>query len=248
MPFNLLDLLLVVAAVMAAVGGYRIGFVTRVTSWIGLGIGLAIAARFMPQAVDHFHFSTPTSRLLLAAGVLAIGAFIGQALGLIAGSQIHRVIPLGPARSVDRVVGAVVGAVGLAIAVWLLLPSIAEVPGTMARQARGSEIASFIDRTFPEPPDTLQALRRLEGKDNFPRVFESLRPTPNSGPPPPDSGLSPAVVAKVKQSTVRVEGQACDRVQDGSGFAVGQDLIVTNAHVVAGEKKTYVYRPDGFRL
>src|SRR5207248_10328024 len=93
------------------------------------------------------------------------------------------------------------------------------------------------------------ALRRLVGKDNFPRVFESLRPTPNTGPPPPDSGLSPAVVSKVKQSTVRVEGQACDRVQDGSGFTVAPDMVVTNAHVVAGEKKTYVYRGiDGYRM
>ena len=60
------------------------------------------------------------------------------ALGLVAGSQIHRVIPIGPARMVDRVVGSMVGALGLAVAVWLLLPSIAEVPGTIARQARGS--------------------------------------------------------------------------------------------------------------
>ena len=248
MSFNLLDLIIVVAAVMAAIGGYRIGFVTRATSWIGLALGLAVAARFLPKVVDRFHFETPSSRLLLAAGVLVLGAFIGQALGLIAGSHIHRVIPVGPARMVDRVVGAMVGALGLAVAVWLLLPSMAEVPGSVAREARGSEIARFIDRTFPAPPDTLQALRRLVGKDNFPKVFEALRPTPNTGAPPANSGLADAVVAKVKQSTVRVEGQACDKVQDGSGFAVGTELVVTNAHVVAGEKRTFVYRPDGFRL
>jgi S1-C subfamily serine protease len=248
MSFDLLDLIIVLAAVMAGVGGYRIGFVTRVTSWIGLGLGLAVAARFLPKVVDHFKFSTPTSRLLLAAGVLVIGAFIGQALGLLLGSQIHRVIPMGRARSADRVVGAAVGALGLAVAVWLLLPSIAEVPGTMARQARGSQIARFIDHTFPRPPDTLQALRRLVGKDNFPRVFDALRPTPNTGAPPPDSGLSPTVVSQVSASTVRVEGQACDRIQDGSGFVVAPETVVTNAHVVAGEKSTVVFRPDGFRL
>jgi S1-C subfamily serine protease len=141
-----------------------------------------------------------------------------------------------------------VGAVGLAVAVWLLLPSIAEVPGSMARQARESSIAQWIDHTFPPPPDTLQALRRLVGNENFPRVFEQLRPTPRTGPPPPDSGLPPEVIAEVKASTVRVEGTACDRVQDGSGFTVGPELVVTNAHVIAGEKRTYIYRPDGTRL
>src|SRR4051794_26464132 len=210
MSVDLLDLLIVGGAIMAGVGGYRIGFVTRVTSWIGLGLGLAVSARFLPKVVDRFQFSTPQSRLLLAAGVLIIGAFIGQALGLVAGSQIHRVIPIGPARMVDRVVGGMVGALGLAVAVWLLLPSIAEVPGTIARQARGSAIARWIDGTFPEPPNTLQALRRLVGNENFPRVFEALRPTPKTGPAPVDSGLDPALVARVKTSTVRVEGQACD--------------------------------------
>src|SRR3954451_3629422 len=105
MFFNLLDLLIVVAAVMAGVGGYRIGFVTRVTSWIGLGLGLAVAARFLPRVVDHFRLATSTSRLLLAAGLLVVGAFIGQALGLVLGAQLNRVLPLGPVRSVDRAVG-----------------------------------------------------------------------------------------------------------------------------------------------
>jgi S1-C subfamily serine protease len=248
MSVNLLDVLILGAAVMAGFGGYRIGFVTRVTSWIGLGLGIAVAARFLPRAVDRFHFQNPTSRLLLAAGLLVVGAFIGQALGLIVGARIHSVLPIGPARTVDRVIGAFVGVLGVVVSVWLLLPSIADVPGTIAQQARASVIARAIDSRLPPPPDTLQALRRLVGKDNFPRVFENLRRTPDIGPPPAASGLDPAVVARVTASTVRVEGQACDRVQDGSGFAAAPDIIVTNAHVVAGEKKSFVFRTDGTRL
>jgi S1-C subfamily serine protease len=52
----------------------------------------------------------------------------------------------------------------------------------------------------------------------------------------------------VSASTVKVEGQACDRIQDGSGFAVADDTIVTNAHVVAGVTKPTVLRTDGKRL
>ncbi|MDQ1395454.1 MAG: hypothetical protein QOG64_713, partial [Acidimicrobiaceae bacterium] len=94
----------------------------------------------------------------------------------------------------------------------------------------------------------LQALRRLVGNDNFPRVFEGLQRAPDIGPPPAASGLSTATIGRVTNSTVRVEGQACDRLQDGSGFAVAPDTIVTNAHVVAGERKTVVFRPDGAKL
>src|SRR3954462_8931422 len=204
---NMLDLLIIVFTVLAAVGGYRMGFVARAASWVGLAIGLAIAARFVPNVVDAIHFDQASSRLLVAAGVLIGGAFVGQALGLLVGSQIHRVIPIGPLRLVDRAVGAVVGLLGVVVAVWLLLPSMADVPGSFARQARGSAIARLIDRTFPAPPDTLQALRRLVGSDVFPRVFEALKPAPDLGPPPAASGLSAAVLSRVTASTVRVEGQ-----------------------------------------
>src|SRR4051812_41705490 len=245
---NMLDLLIIVFAVLAAMGGYRMGFVARAASWVGLAIGLALAARFVPNVVDAIHFNQASSRLLVAAGVLIGGAFLGQALGLVVGGQIHRVIPLGPLRMADRAVGAVVGLLGIVVAVWLLLPSMADVPGGFARQARTSSIARFIDAAFPNPPDTLQALRRLVGSDVFPRVFDALRPAPDLGPPPAASTLSAALQSKVTASTVRVEGQACNRLQDGSGFAVAPNTIVTNAHVVAGERHTVVYRPDGNRL
>ena len=40
-------------------------------------------------------------------------------------------------------------------------------------------------------------------------------------------------------------GEACSRIQEGSGFVVGADLVATNAHVVAGERETEVQRFDG---
>jgi S1-C subfamily serine protease len=91
----------------------------------------------------------------------------------------------------------------------------------------------------------LEALRRLVGDTNFPRVFDSLRPSPETGPPPTSTGLTAAVIDRVTASTVKVQGVACRRIQEGSGFAVGNDLVATNAHVVAGEKATTkVERPD----
>ena len=45
-----------------------------------------------------------------------------------------------------------------------------------------------------------------------------------------------------------MEDAACERIQDGSGFVVGEDLVVTNAHVVAGEESTEVERSDGTRV
>lgn len=245
---NSLDYVILLATAAAAYGGYRLGFMARVTSWVGLTLGLFMSARLLPAVLARFTGPDPAAKLFLAGGVLIAGAFAGQAIGLVAGHAIRRAVPHGPAATLDRGVGAVVGGLGVIAMVWFLLPAMADVPGGFSRQARASKIANAIDSTLPRPPDTLQALRRLVGETNFPKVFESLRPAPETGPPPSALGLSPAVLERVKASTVKVEGVACRRIQEGSGFAVGADLVATNAHVVAGERSTSVERPDGKKL
>ncbi|PZR80107.1 MAG: hypothetical protein DLM65_09040, partial [Candidatus Aeolococcus gillhamiae] len=228
------DLVVLVAAAGAAAGGYRLGFLARVLSWIGLGLGLYIAARLLPAVLGALNFSTAGARLVTAVAILAGGAFAGPAAGLVVGAQLHSVLPVGPMRQVDRGIGAGVGALGVFVALWLLLPAIANVPGWPARTTRGSAIAQWMSQHLAPPPDAFQTLRRLVGRDPFPQVFQALRPGEAVGPPPAASGLSAVTARAVAASTVKVEGQACDRIQDGSGFAVGPDLVATNAHVVAG--------------
>jgi S1-C subfamily serine protease len=240
------DVLIVVLAVLAAVGGYRLGFLARATSWIGLALGLYIAARFLANIVSALDLANPVSRLMVAAAILIGGAFVGQALGLFVGARLHGALPLGSLRQIDRGIGACLGVAGILVAVWILAPSMADVPGWPARSARTSSIARWVDSHFPQPPDTVATLRRLVGSGSFPEVFGALHPGESLGPPPVSSGLTPVVQARVSASTVKVEGQACGRIQDGSGFVSGVDEVVTNAHVVAGEPagRTQVQLPD----
>ena len=60
----------------------------------------------------------------------------------------------------------------------------------MAEQARGSAIAREVNDRFPDPPDTLAALRRIVGDEPFPQVFDALRPAPDTGAAPGPAGLS----------------------------------------------------------
>src|SRR6185503_2015398 len=92
---NVLDLLIVVAAAFAAVGGYRLGFVTRASSWIGMGVGLFVGARILPDVLEWIEGAGQTQLLLAAAGVLIGGAFLGQAIGLLLGSRVHLALPVG---------------------------------------------------------------------------------------------------------------------------------------------------------
>lgn len=246
---NLFDLVIVLAAVAAAVGGYRLGFLARALSWVGLAVGLYVGARLLPRVIVALNLSSSADRLLVAAVVLIGCGFLGQILGLVIGSKAHAVLPLGPLRAADRGIGAAVGAVGVLVALWLLLPAIASVPGLPARQTRGSAVSRWVSGHLGQPPNTVESLRRLVGQGTFPQVFGGLHQSQTVGPPPTTNALSAAVTAAVAASTVKVEGQACDQIQDGSGFAVAAGLIVTNAHVVAGEPvgQTEAILPSGRR-
>ncbi|MEJ7584006.1 MAG: CvpA family protein [Acidimicrobiales bacterium] len=234
-------------AVLAAFGGWRLGLITRAVSWAGMILGVLVAARVVPPAVESVERSGGRSEVLLVALVLLVGgAFLGQALGLWLGRRIEVGRRSAVAHRVDAVGGAVAGVLGVLVAVWLLVPAIADVPGWQSRQARTSTVARAVERIFPEPPDATQTVRRLLG-GQYPSVVDALRPTPEVGPPPPASGLDRATSDRVVRSTVKLIGEACNRIQEGSGFVVRPGQVVTNAHVVAGVESSTIERSDGSR-
>lgn len=245
---NLFDVFVLIVVVAAAAGGFRLGFLARALSWVGLGVGLYLTTRFLPDLLELVPLPAedPTGRLVVAIAILLVGAFLGQGLGLLIGTKAHFAIPTA-GRPLDRAGGAVAGAFGVLVAVWLLLPTFAEVPGTISSQARNSFTARTVESVAPNPPDTLNALRRLVGDTRFPDVFAALRPAPDVGPPPAGSGLSSEVAQSVAASTFRVEGEACGRLQEGSGFVAEPGVVITNAHVVAGQDDTEVIGIDGSR-
>lgn len=245
----MLDIVLFVAGIAAAVGGYRLGFVARVASWAGLAVGIFFAIRLTPTLLEQVQGTEPAIRFVLSLSALMAGAILGGAIGQVVGYRLRSLLPIGSGlRSLDRTAGAAGGLLSVVLAVWLLLPAMSDVPGPFARQARGSAIADAVATYAPSPPNALDTLRRLVGGSNFPQVFDALRPAPDTGTPPEATELSDETVARVAQSTVRVQGEACGRIQNGSGFAAGQELVVTNAHVVAGVESPTVERPDGRRL
>jgi S1-C subfamily serine protease len=245
---NTLDILILAAMIGAGIGGYRLGFVARATSWLGMLVGILVAARAVGPVVRAIEDAGDARLLLTAAGLLLGGAFLGQAVGLLIGARLHYALPSGRARDVDRSAGAIMGLLGVVVAVWLLTPAMGRVQGTAARLARTSTITRILADALPTAPDTLRELEQLVGAD-FPTVFGNLDPAPDLPPPPAGSGLSAEVQDAVARSTVKVEAAACGRLQDGSGAVIGPDLVVTNAHVVAGAEDVVVERhPDGTTL
>lgn len=225
------------------------GFLARVASWVGLGAGIYAATRLAPLVLEWYTGGDPATRLLLALGVFLIVSTMGASLGAAVAASVRRLIPPGTGlRTADRAAGGVVGALGGLVLVWLLVPILAGVPGVVSETARNSSIARNIDRYGPSTPRALQDVRRQVSEVNFPEVFSRLGPSPGTGPAPEEVALPADVRARVGASTVKVTGMACGRLLSGSGFSPGTNLIVTNAHVVAGVDRPSVRRTDGTRL
>jgi S1-C subfamily serine protease len=246
---NFLDVVVLAVAAGAGWIGYRMGFVRRVLSWGGLALGIVLAVVFVPDVADALRGSPPRTRLLASLAFVIVVATVAQAVGAALGSALHARMrgPVGSAlHQGDRVAGAVVGVAGVLVVMWLLIPALASSPGWTARAVRDSAVARAIDRLAPDPPSESETLGRLVGDQSFPEVFDTLS-SPDAGTPPAD-GIPAEAAARVTKSTVLVEGQACARIQEGSGFVAGDNLVVTNAHVVAGENRTHVVTSDGRRL
>jgi S1-C subfamily serine protease len=245
---NGLDIAIVVGVVAAAVGGYQLGFLARVLSWAGLAAGIAVAARLATELVHSMNGSDPRSRLFAALAFLLGLAVVGWALGLAIGSLLHATLTFGPGlRTVDRAAGAVIGCLGVLVAVWLLIPALALTPGWPARAARDSAIVRAIDDYGPKPPRSVEQLARRVSGNALPDALGRLVNPPDAGTVPA-SGLPAGVAARVADSVVKVEGRACREITDGSGYVAATDLVVTNAHVVAGEQRTQVDTNRGSQL
>ena len=162
-------------------------------------------------------------------------------------APVRALLRLGPLSLVDRAAGAVASGIAAVLLAWLLLPAAAAVPGRVSTEVRVSAVLGAVDAALPPQPDVTRSLRALVGLAGFPEPFVDLAPTPAPDAPPPDAGElagGPAEAAGLAASTW-VHSVGCGRLQTGSGFAIDDELIVTNAHVVAGGRELSIGGPAG---
>jgi S1-C subfamily serine protease len=109
---------------------------------------------------------------------------------------------------------------------------------------------SFLNRKLPPAPNVVADIGHLIAPNGFPHVFIGNEPTfPTlSQTTLPTSAALIAAVNRDRASVVKIEGQGCGGIVEGSGFVVGDGLVATNAHVVAGVARPYVIDGNGTHL
>ncbi len=86
------------------------------------------------------------------------------------------------------------------------------------------------------------------GDDGPASTRPPLESPPNPGEIPADDGLDAARRDEIARSTYRVVGIACGRASEGSGFAVTDTLVATNAHVILGISAPELELANGDRV
>jgi hypothetical protein len=227
------DWLIVAFTVLLAMYGYAQGFIVGVFSLAGFGLGAFLGTRLAPLVLpggSHSQYA-PLFGLL---GALLAGAVLASGLeGL--GARARMFLRLPGLRIVDGLLGAALTAsVALGIA-WIVGAIAAQSAGSpvLQRDIQRSAILQELNKLLPPSGPILHALARIDPQP-------SVRgPSADVGAPPRGIVAVPGVKAAAT-SVVKVLGTACGLGIEGSGWVVGPHLVVTNAHVVAGESDTTV--------
>jgi S1-C subfamily serine protease len=228
-----LDWIIVAFAAILAAFGFRRGFIVGVLSFAGFALGAFLGTRLAPLLLAQGS-SSPYAPAFGLFGALLAGAILASgAEGL--GFRVRRALLLPGIAALDGMLGAVLG-VALALGVvWIVAAVVGQAPNEtqLRRDIQRSTILRELNALLPPSGSILNALARL---DPLPSISG---PSPDVPAPPPRIAKAPGVRA-ASPSVVRVLGTACGLAIEGSGWIAADGEVVTNAHVVAGERDTTV--------
>lgn len=241
---NVLDLVILGIVVLAGVSGFRRGALMQIASFGGMFLGLLAGALFAPKLGQ---LATDPSTQAVITLVAFIGlAVLGNGVGWTVGVRVWAVTRRSPLAGLDSAGGSLVAVGAVLLATWFIALNLVTGPfPAVARQIRGSAVVRGLDAVLPPPPSLLAEVRKFLNRFGFPEVFAGLPPPPAGPVDPPTGREAQRAFDAAAPSTVRIVGEACGRVQEGSGFVVAEGYVITNAHVVAGVARPQVQVQDG---
>ncbi len=228
-----LDWIIVGASALFAISGFYRGFIVGALSLIGFIGGALAGTRLASGLLPTGNMSPYAPAFGLFGAVLAGGILASGLEGL--GLRLRRAVRFALLGMVDGLLGAALSAcVALGIA-WILGAVALQAPGVtgLRRDIQQSVILQRLNALLPPSGSLLHALARFD-------PLPALR-----GPQAGVSAPQPAIagdpgVRRAAASVVRILGSACGLGIEGSGWVVAPGVVVTNAHVVAGEEDTVV--------
>ena len=227
-----IDYIIIAFAALFGLVGFSRGFLIGALSLAGFAAGAYLGTRFGPQLLDAGNRS-PYAPLFGLLGALVGGVLISSIFeGL--GARMRSIVPPGLG-VVDGLAGAAL-AVALALGLaWLLSVILLQTPGIrdLRKPIQKSKILAELNDVLPSDK-VLKALARFDPLPNF------KGPDVQELPPPRGSVAADPDVRRAGDSVVRILGNSCGLGVAGSGWVAAPGVVVTNAHVIAGQDETVV--------
>jgi S1-C subfamily serine protease len=240
---NTVDWILVGALLVFAWAGWRQGFVAGVLSFAGFLVGGIAALMWLPGIVNQFVPEGVATLVVLAVVVLA-SAILGQFIFSILGRKLRDYITWRPVRFVDNFAGAALNVLAFALIGWVIASVLAFLPGnSIAQQVTNSKVLSTMDSIVPDAAlSVFNNVSEAVGQTGVPRIVIGLGQSLGSDVPEPAGTGVDSVLAVTEGFVARLTGDAtqCSQSVSGSGFYISENMLLTNAHVVAGVESLQV--------
>ena len=229
------DFVILALVALMALQGFARGFIVGAMALIGFIGGGLIGSRVAPLLLSGGAHS-PYSALFSLGGAVILGGLLASIFEGVA-RRVRRFIWLPGLCIVDGMLGAILTAViGLGMAwitgaVLLQTSSQFSLPPSVRHSIARSLILRNLNAALPPSGAILNALGRIDPLGNVTGKIADV--------PAPDRKIVYAGgVTGAGASVVKILGDACGFGVEGSGWVAGPGLVVTNAHVVAGEPDT----------
>ena len=240
----MIDLLIIFATIVSIFRGYSIGFVRQFLSTIGFFGGLLIGAKLEKYTILMAHSSNARSLigLVTTLGMALVLVTIMEYVGINIKNKLIKI----KINLLDSGLGSVISVITLILGIWLISSLInnLRVPGIQT-YINQSKIITYLNKKLPPAPTILSDLGKIIDPNGFPQVFINGEPNITQVTKLPQLGQFQNVINKEENSVVKIVGQGCGGIVEGSGFVAYTNLIITNAHVVAGIAHPYITTLSG---
>ncbi|WP_313814118.1 MarP family serine protease [Glutamicibacter sp.] len=233
--FSWLDVVISAVLLTFFILGIRRGFLLTVGDMVGLVVG-GIAAFFAIPLVSTFA-SNPWWRVGLMVAVAAVLIILGQALGRFIATKIRHWMNIDFLRSADRLAGGLLSLLITATIIGALAFSASSmgIPRLSAEIAKSKMIESIRGLTPDFVTSAISSARSAVMAETIPAFLEPFAP-PVAQPENQTAWEPNNMQLAAAKSVAKISGTAvqCGVNLTGSGFVVDYELVMTNAHVVAG--------------
>ncbi|ORC16417.1 colicin V production protein [Rothia nasimurium] len=240
---TVLDWVIIAIIVLYFLAGLRQGLFVTLGTFVGFVLGAVAALYATPWVISQVDSQW---YLLAGLGTLLGCLVLGQTLGMTLGSAIRKASDRTPLRGLERLAGGLLNMVlaALVIITVVLVVRPLGIPAVTALTADSKVVTWMMQVTPVSAQEKVTEIRgQIVQATGLPEISQLLYPEQAA----PTETLATSALEEASWSVVQVLGaaQACSYTSEGSGFVVDSDLVVTNAHVVAGVSTPSVLARDG---